>query len=104
LRAVESRLTLLSSADADAAAVVLSGLLDDFSRELAEAIWWRGPEEGFQRAHRGGRIFQRASRGLSGREIAKAAGISEATVQRILQSARGRFLPTGGDAVRVPVG
>jgi len=39
LRAGESSLTRpLGSADAEAAAVALSGLLDDFSRELAEAI------------------------------------------------------------------
>jgi len=48
-------------------------------------------------------VFERASQGLSGREIAKAARISEATVRRILQSDRGRSLPAGGDAVRAPV-
>jgi hypothetical protein len=30
-------------------------------------------------------VFQKASQGLSGREIAKTAGISEATVRRILR-------------------
>jgi DNA invertase Pin-like site-specific DNA recombinase len=34
-------------------------------------------------------VVQRASQGLSGREIAKAASISEATVRRLLRSARG---------------
>ena len=48
-------------------------------------------------------VVQRASQGLSGREIAKAASISEATVRRLLRSARGRFLTAGGDAVRAPV-
>jgi DNA invertase Pin-like site-specific DNA recombinase len=48
-------------------------------------------------------VFQRASQGLSGREIAKVVCVSEATVRRILQSAPGKFLTTGGDAVRAPV-
>jgi DNA invertase Pin-like site-specific DNA recombinase len=48
-------------------------------------------------------LSQMASRGFSGRAIAKVAGVSEATVRRIRQSPRGRFLTTGGDPVRAPV-
>jgi len=44
-------------------------------------------------------VFQRASQGVSGREIAKVAGVSEATVRRILRSTT-----VEGDAVRRPVG
>jgi DNA invertase Pin-like site-specific DNA recombinase len=43
-------------------------------------------------------LEEMASRGFSGRAIAKATGVSEATVRRILQSARRRFLATTGDA------
>jgi DNA invertase Pin-like site-specific DNA recombinase len=48
-------------------------------------------------------VFERASKGLSGREIAKVVCVSEATVRRILQSASGTFLTTDGDAVGAPV-
>jgi DNA invertase Pin-like site-specific DNA recombinase len=44
-------------------------------------------------------VFQRASQGVSGREIAKVARVSEATVRRILRSTT-----VEGDAVRRPVG
>jgi DNA invertase Pin-like site-specific DNA recombinase len=47
-------------------------------------------------------VSELASQGLSGRAIAKVAGVSEATVRRILRSSRGSFLTTEGEAVRAP--
>jgi DNA invertase Pin-like site-specific DNA recombinase len=41
-------------------------------------------------------VLERASHGLSGREIAKRAGVSEATVRRILRSASEQFFIAGG--------
>ena len=47
-------------------------------------------------------VLRSACQGLSGRAIADSTGVSEATVRRILQSARGRFSTAGGDTIRAP--
>jgi predicted transcriptional regulator len=48
-------------------------------------------------------VDEMASRGLSGRAIAKTVGVSEATVRRILRSGRGNSSTMDGDAVRAPI-
>jgi DNA invertase Pin-like site-specific DNA recombinase len=48
-------------------------------------------------------VFDRALQGFSGREIAKMAGVSEATVRRVL-SASGNFSRVNGDSAQPLVG
>jgi DNA invertase Pin-like site-specific DNA recombinase len=49
------------------------------------------------------KVVEMASQGLSGRAIAKVAGVSEATVRRIVRSSRGNSSMVDGDALRAPV-
>jgi DNA invertase Pin-like site-specific DNA recombinase len=89
----------------------IAGAFAELEREIIRERVRAGLQNARRRGKRLGRrpvmvnvqeVFERVSQGLSGRAIAKTAGVSEATVRRILRS-RGRFLTTGADAVRAPV-
>jgi transposase len=49
------------------------------------------------------RVREMASQGRFGRAIAKVAGVSEATVRRLVRSGRGNSSTMDGDATRAPV-
>ena len=76
----------------------IAGAFAEFEREIIRERVKAGLASAKRRGRKVGRpravvnvqeVLARASQGFSGREIAKCTGISEATVRRLLRSARG---------------
>jgi DNA invertase Pin-like site-specific DNA recombinase len=91
--------------------VQIIGAMAEFERSLIAERVRAGLQNARRRGKRLGRrrawvnvqeVAEMASRGLSGRAIAKVAGVSEATVRRTLRAGRS-FSTTENDSVRVPV-
>ena len=90
----------------------IAGAFAELEREIIRERAKAGLQNARRRGKRLGRrrapwsnvqeVAHMASQGLSGRAIAKLAGVSEATVRRTLRAGRS-FSTTEGDAVRAPV-
>jgi DNA invertase Pin-like site-specific DNA recombinase len=90
----------------------IAGAFAELEREIIRERVRAGLQNARKRGKRLGRrpvmvnvqkVSEMALEGFSGRAIGKVAGISEATVRRILRSSRASFLTTGNAAVRAPV-
>src|SRR5262249_45725974 len=86
----------------------IAGAFAELEREIIRERVKAGIQNAKRRGRRLGRrralvnvqeVVRMGSQGFSGRAIAKLAGVSEATVRRILRSSHGRFVTMVTDAV-----